>query len=244
MASETGLLLLTAASIGVGHTLLGPDHYLPFVALARSRAWTLKRTVAVTALCGVGHVAGSIALGSLGLALGWAVSGLVDFEALRGALAGWLLLGFGLAYTAWGVRRALRGRRHAHAHAHADGTLHLHPHHHRETEHAHPHDARVEGESGLRAVLGPWTLFVIFVLGPCEPLIPLLMYPAAAGSWLGVAAVAGVFALATIATMLTVVLVGALGLARLRPGAGAERWAHAAAGAALAACGLAVTLGL
>jgi len=244
MASETGLLLLTAASIGVVHTLLGPDHYLPFVALARSRAWSLKRTVAVTALCGVGHVAGSIALGFLGLALGWAVSGLVDFEALRGALAGWLLLGFGLAYTAWGVRRALRGRPHAHAHAHADGTLHVHPHHHREAGHAHPHDARAPGETGLRAVLGPWTLFVIFVLGPCEPLIPLLMYPAAGGSWGGVAAVAGVFAFATIATMLTVVVVGALGLARLRLGAGAERWAHAAAGVALAACGLAVTLGL
>jgi len=241
MAAETGILLATAASIGVVHTLLGPDHYLPFVALARSRAWSLKRTVAVTSICGVGHVLGSIALGFLGLAFGWALSGLVDFEAVRGTIAGWLLLAFGLAYTAWGVRRALRGHPHAHVHAHADGTLHLHPHHHRESEHAHPHD---RPERGLRGVLGPWTLFVIFVLGPCEPLIPLLIYPAADGSWAAVAAVAGVFAVATIGTMLTVVVVGALGLARLRLGQGAERWSHALAGAALAACGLAVTLGL
>ena len=241
MAAETGVLLLTATSIGVVHTLLGPDHYLPFVALARSRSWSLKRTVAITALCGVGHVLGSIALGFLGLALGWAVSGLVDFEALRGTLAGWLLLGFGLAYTAWGVRKALRGRPHAHVHAHTDGTLHLHPHQHREAEHAHPHD---RPERGLRGVLGPWTLFVIFVLGPCEPLIPLLIYPAAGGSWGAVAAVAGVFALATIGTMLVVVVCAALGLARLRLGAGVERWSHALAGAAVAACGLAVTLGL
>jgi nickel/cobalt exporter len=241
VAAETGVLLLTAASIGVVHTLLGPDHYLPFVALARSRSWSLKRTVAITALCGIGHVVGSIALGFLGLALGWAVSGLVDFEDLRGTLAGWLLLGFGLAYTAWGVRKALRGRPHAHVHAHADGTLHLHPHQHREAEHAHPHD---RPERGLRGVLGPWTLFVIFVLGPCEPLIPLLMYPAAGGSWGAVAAVAGVFALATIGTMLVVVVSAALGLARLRLGTGVERWSHALAGAAVAACGLAVTLGL
>ena len=241
MVAETGVLLATAASIGVVHTLLGPDHYLPFVALARSRAWSLRRTVAVTTMCGVGHVIGSIALGFVGLGLGWAVSGLVDVEAVRGIFAGWLLLAFGLAYTAWGVRRALRGRPHAHVHAHADGTLHLHPHHHREAEHGHPHD---RPERGLRAVLGPWTLFVIFVLGPCEPLIPLLMYPAAGGSWLDVAAVAGVFAVATIGTMLTVVVAGALGLARLRLGPGSERWSHAFAGAALAACGLAVTLGL
>ena len=25
----------------------------------------------------------------------------------------------------------------------------------------------------------PWVLFLIFVFGPCEPLIPLVMYPAA-----------------------------------------------------------------
>lgn len=237
----TATLLATAATIGVVHTLLGPDHYLPFVALARARSWSLRRTLAVTALCGVGHVLGSIALGLLGLGLGWAASGLVDFEALRGALAGWLLLGFGLAYTAWGVRRALRGRPHAHVHGHADGTLHLHPHHHREAEHAHPHLA---GARGLRAALGPWTLFVIFVLGPCEPLVPLLLYPAAGGSWLAVGAVAGVFAIATVGTMLAVVVAGALGLARLRLGAGSERWSHALAGVALAACGLAVTLGL
>jgi hypothetical protein len=240
-AAGTATLLATAATIGVVHTLLGPDHYIPFVALARSRSWSLRRTLAVTSLCGVGHVIGSIALGFLGLGLGWAVSGLVDFEAARGQLAGWLLLGFGLAYTAWGVRRALRGRSHAHVHAHGDGTLHLHPHDHRGSEHGHPHFA---GESGLRAVPGPWTLFVIFVLGPCEPLVPLLMYPAADRSWAGVALVAGVFAVATIATMLVLVVAGALGLARLRLGAGAERWSHALAGAVLATCGLAVTFGL
>ena len=32
-------LLLSAATIGVLHTALGPDHSLPFIALARARRW-------------------------------------------------------------------------------------------------------------------------------------------------------------------------------------------------------------
>jgi len=229
-------LIATAATIGVVHTLLGPDHYVPFIALARSRAWSLRKALGVTAVCGVGHVVGSVALGALGVAFGWALGGLVAIEEWRGTTAGWLLLGVGIAYTAWGIRRALRNRPHEHLHAHADGVLHKHGHDHHGA-HAHPHF----GAAGKW--LGPWSIFVIFVLGPCEPLIPVLMYPAAQGSWLAVAAVAAVFAAATIGTMLSVVAVGALGLSRL-PAAGLERWSHALAGAALALCGVAVTLGL
>lgn len=237
-------LLVTAGTIGVVHTLLGPDHYVPFVALARSREWTLRRTWAVTAICGVGHVFGSIALGLLGIGLGWAVGSLVHVEELRGAVAGWMLLGFGLAYLAWGLRQGVLNRAHSHAHAHADGEVHLHGHDHH-GEHAHPHreeEGSLVRQAFLRRWLGPWSLFVIFVFEPCEPLIPILMYPAAGGRWLGVAAVAGVFATATVATMLGAVTVGALGLSRL-PSAAFERWSHALAGAALALCGLAVTLG-
>jgi nickel/cobalt transporter (NicO) family protein len=234
--ATTSTLVVTAATIGVVHTLLGPDHYVPFIALARSRAWTLRRALGVTAVCGVGHVVGSVALGALGVAFGWALGGLVEVEAWRGTVAGWLLLGVGLAYTAWGVRQALRNRPHTHLHAHGDGVVHRHEHGHHDA-HAHPH----LGTAGKW--LGPWAIFVVFVLGPCEPLIPVLMYPAASGSWTAVAAVAGVFAAATIVTMLAIVTIGALGLARL-PAAQWGRWAHAFAGAALALCGVAVTFGL
>jgi len=240
-------LVVTAATLGTVHTLLGPDHYVPFVALARSRAWSLRRTWAVTAICGVGHVLGSIVLGVLGIGLGWALGSLIDVETARGPIAGWLLLGFGLAYTAWGVRRGLRNRSHSHLHAHVDGTLHVHPHGHL-GEHAHPHDAdaRAAGVARqplLRRWLGPWTLFVVFVLGPCEPLIPVLLYPAAAHDWGAVVLVAVVFSVATIATMLAVVTAGAIGLAHV-PARRFERWSHAAAGIAIAGCGLAVVLGL
>jgi len=86
-------------------------------------------------------------------------------------------------------------------------------------------------------------LFLIFIFGPCEALIPVLMYPAAEGSWLGVALVVAVFGLATVATMLVTVTVGYLGISQLPLGR-LERFSHALAGLALVACGLAIQLGL
>lgn len=232
MSPELVVLLTAAASVGVIHTLLGPDHYVPFIALARSERWTLRRTLAVTTWCGIGHVVGSIALGMVGLGLGWLLGAMVAIESLRGELAGWMLLGFGLAYAAWGTNRALRGHHHDHPHAHADGLVHRHDHDHR-ADHIHLH-AR-----GSRRWLAPWTLFVVFVLGPCEPLIPLFFAPAALGNWVAVAGVAVVFAVATIATMVAMVAAGTLGLSRL-PMASFERWSHSMAGIAIALSGAAV----
>lgn len=232
-----GALLTLAAAIGVGHTLAGPDHYVPFIAMARVGCWSMPRTALITALCGVGHVLGSIVLGLLGAGFGWAVGGLEAFEGRRGDVAGWLLLGFGLAYLVWGVWRAIRNRPHAHLHVHEDGTLHTHEHGHHGA-HAHVHTAG----AGPRAMT-PWILFTIFVFGPCEPLIPMLMYPAARHSWWGLALVTVAFALATIGTMLVVVLAGYFGTSRLRLPS-LERYSHVAAGVALTACGLAVKLGL
>lgn len=232
------VLLASAAAIGVVHTAAGPDHYIPFIALSRLGRWTLMRTVAITALCGAGHVLGSVALGLLGIAFGWTVGSLESVEGSRGDIAGWLLTGFGVAYLAWGIRAAIRNRPHSHVHVHADGTVHSHPHTH-DGEHAHVH---ADGESAPKGTAW-WVLFVIFVFGPCEPLIPLLMYPAAMQSAMSVALVAIVFGVATLATMLLAVLLGLYGLA-LVPWRGTARLAPALAGAALTACGLAVTLGL
>jgi ABC-type nickel/cobalt efflux system permease component RcnA len=237
------LLVGAAASLGVVHTLIGPDHYLPFISLSRARGWSLKRTIAITLASGLGHVAGSILLGFLGLALGWALGGLERFESLRGEIAGWMLLAFGLAYLAWGLRHAYRSRPHSHSHTHADGTVHLH-HHSHHGHHGHLHAPQTEQEAPqLLGSATAWSIFIIFVLGPCEPLIPLLMYPAASGQPLGIATVVAVFSLTTLATMTSLVVVGRASLARLPTGRW-ERWSHAAAGAIVAACGLAIQFGL
>lgn len=238
MTVDLELLVLTAASIGFVHTLLGPDHYLPFVAMSAARGWTTRKTLWITTLCGLGHVLGSVVIGAVGIVIGVSLHRLEWLEGVRGDWAAWLLTGFGLAYLAWGLKKAWRSRPHTHEHAHADGTLHRHVHGH-EQEHLHPHvDAR------KAASITPWALFVIFVLGPCEPLIPVLMYPAAQHSAWGTVAVVLAFGAATLATMLTVVYLAQRGLERL-PLASAERYSHALAGGALSLCGLGIVfLGL
>lgn len=105
--------------------------------------------------------------------LGVAVGILEQVESARGEWASWLLVGFGVAYTAWGLRIGFRASQHTHDHYH-DEEAHAHPHHHL------GHHVHIHGD--LKSVT-PWALFVIFVLGPCEPLIPILMFPAAQGSW-------------------------------------------------------------
>jgi nickel/cobalt exporter len=246
---DLALLLLTAASIGFVHTLLGPDHYLPFVALSKSCSWSTRRTVAITCACGAGHVLSSVVIGVAGIAAGAAIERVVHFESWRGDVAAWLLLGFGMTYLAWGVKRALRGEAHVHSHLHADGTRHSHHHDHRLAPHVHPHGVEnVAGHSfapiesrPAGAIATPWALFIIFVFGPCEPLIPVLMYPAAHASWFAIAAVCLAFAAATIGTMLAIVLLVRRGLDAIGAHAqGMERWSHAMAGATLSACAAAI----
>ncbi|MDP6490952.1 MAG: sulfite exporter TauE/SafE family protein [Kiritimatiellia bacterium] len=231
MTSEITLLCGTAAAIGIVHTLFGPDHYLPFIMMSRARRWSLARTGLITLLCGVGHVLGSIVLGLIGVAFGIAVTRLETFESFRGSIAAWLLIGFGLAYFVWGIHRAIRNRPHEHVHIHDDSEVHAHKHVHHK-EHAHPHGATSRNVT-------PWILFTIFVFGPCEPLIPILMYPAARSSVSGMIVVAAVFAISTIGTMLGVVMLSAWGVSFARLGT-MERYTHALAGATICLSGLAI----
>jgi ABC-type nickel/cobalt efflux system permease component RcnA len=244
MNHETLVLAGTAATIGFVHTVLGPDHYLPFVAMSKARDWSAAKTGLVTFVCGVGHVLSSVLLGFIGLFIGIFVFQLESIdevrealqlesiESFRGGLAGWLLLAFGLAYMAWGIRRAVRNRPHEHRHEH-DDAAHAHEHDHL-GDHSHVHS-----KAGRRNIT-PWVLFTIFVFGPCEPLIPLLIYPAAKLSIGATVLVAGVFAVVTISTMLACVMVAYYGLARVRFG-GLERYAHALAGLTILLCGVAIT---
>jgi len=236
MTHETLLLAGTAASIGFIHTLLGPDHYLPFIAMSKARGWSKTKTAIITSLCGLGHVTSSIVLGFLGVFLGLAVFKLESFEAFRGDWAGWLLIAFGLVYMLWGIRQAIRSRMHEHRHSHGNGEVHTH-HHSHIGGHSHVH----AGKNGRN--LTPWVLFTIFVLGPCEPLIPLIMVPAAKLNLWSVAVVAGVFAVVTIATMLSCVMAACVGLSRFSLPR-VERYAHALAGLTILLCGAAIMCGL
>jgi len=231
MTPELLLLGLSAAAIAFVHTVLGPDHYLPFIAMSKARGWSLPKTLRITMICGVGHLAGSVVLGVIGIALGIQLSSLEWLEGVRANFAAWLLIGFGLAYTAWGLRQAYRNRPHTHWHSHG-GEVHEHLHSHHE-DHLHVH------EKANTKSLTPWVIFVIFVLGPCEPLIPLLMYPAARENILGVVAVTGIFGVVTVLTMTILVALSLKGMESVKMKR-FERYYHAIAGSAILACGLGV----
>lgn len=238
MNNEIMVLSLTAASIGFFHTLVGPDHYLPFVVMSKARNWNLPKTMLITFLCGIGHVLSSVILGVIGIAFGVAIMKLEAVEGVRGNLAAWALIGFGMAYFIWGLRQAIRNKPHKHTHLHNAQDKHEHEHTH-VGKHSHVHDQNVR-----KGNITPWILFTIFVLGPCEPLIPLLMYPAAKFSMSGMIIVAVVFSLVTISTMMSIVVLASTGV-KFLPLGKLERYSHALAGATICLSGLAIqVLGL
>ena len=234
MPSELSVLLIAAASIGLFHTLFGPDHYLPFIVMSKSGRWSLRKTAVVTFLCGVGHVLSSVLLGVIGVALGIAITKLEAVESFRGGLAAWGLIAFGLVYFVWGMRRVVRNKPHQHFHAHKNETTHEHTHTHN-NEHVHVHAEKEKSKKSLT----PWILFTIFVFGPCEPLIPLLMYPAAKGSLWNLIFVITTFAAVTITTMMSVVLISSFGISFVHVSK-LERYTHALAGATICLSGMAI----
>jgi nickel/cobalt exporter len=234
MESDLTILTWTAASIAFVHTIIGPDHYLPFIVMARARRWSIFKTSWVTVLSGFGHVFSSILLGAVGIGVGIGLHRLEFLESFRGDMAAWLFVLFGLGYMLWGIWRITGNRYHKHQHWHANGTVHVHEHTH-EDEHTHQPDHDHSHSNNIT----PWILFTIFILGPCEPLIPIVMYPAAQNSSWGVAQVSIVLSVITILTMLTLVLLASYGLNFVRLGK-LEKYTHVIAGATILLSGLAI----
>jgi ABC-type nickel/cobalt efflux system permease component RcnA len=204
--------------------------------MSKAQRWSRPKTMLVTFLCGLGHVGSSVVIGValvlIGMAVGeWEGSSWADIHEYRGDLAAWLLIGIGAAFGVWGTVRALRGQSHTHAHMHEGETSHAHQHQHSK-DHMHVHDAKVKG-------LTPWVLFTIFIFGPCESLIPLMLAAWAVAGWSGTALVAGIFSAITVLTILLTVELLLLGISRIPLGK-LDRWSTALAGLSLVACGAAI----
>ena len=225
MSPDLPLLVWTAITVALLHTATGPDHYLPFIALGKARHWSLVRTIGWTVVCGCGHVWSSVLLGLGGAALGWSFAKVGWFESVRGGMAGWALLIFGLAYGAWGLIRACQNRQHKHFDQQPGGELYVFEHNHGEV---------VNPENRHRVT--PWVMFVIFVLGPCEPMIPLLYVPAAQQSWRGMLLLISIYTLCTLIAMVGMVLLGHYGVSFLKTEK-LERYMHALAGMTIFLCG-------
>lgn len=134
-------LAAAAATVGALHAL-APDHWLPIAAVSRAQGWSLGRTARVAFVCGAGHVTVSAILGLIALAAGARV--ITAFGEQIASVAGVLMIGFGVAYALWGLRKLAH---HAHAHAHAHDT------------------------PGRRST---WALLAIYSADACVALIPIL----------------------------------------------------------------------
>jgi hypothetical protein len=225
MQTEMQLLIITAISIACLHTLTGPDHYVPFIALSKSRGWSFGKTLLWTIICGCGHVWSSVLLGLGGAALGWSLSKVSWLENVRGGIAGWVLLLFGFIYGVWGLIRAWQNKKHRHFDAYEDGGIYVYEHKHGEA---------VQPKERYRVT--PWVMFIIFILGPCEPMIPLLYFPAAQNSWYGMLVLIAVYTFFTLLTMIVMVVLGYYGISFLKTDK-LERYMHALGGLTIFICG-------
>jgi len=229
--NELNTLLYTAFFIGTVHTMIGVDHYLPFVVLSKSNNWSIKKTIVIVLLCGIGHVLSSVLLGFVGLGLSSSLSTLVGIEDVRGTLATYFIIVFGLGYTIYALRRLYLNKPHTH---NVNGQVIMHDHHESKSIEDH-----VRKNNNVL-----WGLFILFVLGPCEPLIPLLMYPAATLNLGALMSVTLVFSLSTISVMLGLTLFGIKGLDFIKIKR-FEKYGETLAGLAITLCGvLMITMGI
>jgi sulfite exporter TauE/SafE len=226
MEHELIALMVAAITISFLHTVTGPDHYLPFIALSKARGWSVGRTLLWTAVCGCGHVWSSVLLGLGGAAIGWSLSFVHSLQSVRGGIAGWALLLFGLTYCIWGLIRSTQNRRHKHFDINDDGSIYVYEHRHGEV--VAPRE---------RNAVTPWVMFLIFAFGPCEPMIPLLYFPAAKNSWSGMLLLVAVYTIFTLLAMMLMVVLCFYG-ASLAKAARFERYIHALSGLSIFICGV------
>jgi ABC-type nickel/cobalt efflux system permease component RcnA len=201
----------TAVAVGALHSV-APDHWLPFTTVARARNWSAARTAQVTFLCGFAHVSVSVVLALLALGLGAEV--LEAFGARLESIAGILLIGFGLVYCVWGLRRAVTERLHGHSHSHFD----------------HVHDP------SRASVLG---LVLIFAADPCVRLIPIVIAAAPLG-WPRVAGLIVLYEIATIGTMILIVAAARAGAFTALRAPWLDRYGDALAGGLIVVTGVTV----
>ncbi|MFQ5604659.1 MAG: hypothetical protein ACE5HS_15420 [bacterium] len=101
------------------------------------------------------------------------------------------------------------------------GLKHVHHHHH----------PKLDGKRSMTI----WTMIAIFVLGPCEPLIP-LMFVSAAHGWTAVWMVSLIFGLVTLAMMVGQALLAYIGTSMV-VFKKMEHYTHAVAGLVIALTG-------
>lgn len=196
-------IALTGFVIAFFHAAI-PTHWLPFVLTARVQRWSNRKTVAITALAGTGHVVVTALLGLLLTIFGVALT-----DAIRSwfpRIAGGLLFAFGLYYIA----RQLAGKGHVHFH-YPHEHLHLDDHHHERTNSEHHSPQRTTDRAAILSLLA----FLTF--SPCEAFVPIYAWGVRYG-WVGFALLTTILSVATVAGMVVFTSLTLAGMQRIKLG--------------------------
>ncbi len=134
----------TGFTVAFLHAAL-PTHWLPFVLVGRGQQWSVGKTLSVTALAGLGHVAFTIVLGVVLVGAGLAV------QTRLGDMFGWVV---GAMMMLLGGFYLWRGR-HAHAHSHGEEEV--------------VHRRYASDRAAIFA------LVALLTLSPCEAFLPVFL---------------------------------------------------------------------
>lgn len=206
-------LILAAIYIAFFHTLANPAHYAPFVALGKARKWSAFKTSLVAGFCGMGHLGAFIAVALIGIALNSFGEVLKKFVHFGEHLGFYLFLAFGILYLIYGLYFALEGYKKISEKCECEDSCCCGKLNARKVK---------KSDASLIAIL-----FAFFALGPCEAILPLVLYPALDGNFISILAVAGAFYFTTILSMSIATFLIYRGFSFFfKGGKFAQRWGH------------------
>ena len=229
------VLLLAAAGVGFGHAVL-PDHWAPLAVLARTRRDPLHRVVRRSLAAAGTHVALSLLLGTVLIAVGLRFRDTV--LRYEDYVVGGLLLATGAVF----LILELTGRGHGHSHEGEHGHSHGGNGHDHAHPHSHDHDhtpssrpGRIQAAAALAVPFGA-------AASPDLTILPVFLAASALGAATAVGSLV-VFAGVTMATIVGLTVAASFGVARLT-GPWIERRANLLTAGTLLVFGALIALGV
>ncbi len=197
--------LIMAFAVGALHAL-APDHWFPFVAIAKAQKWSNRKLSVTVFLAGLAHVLSAFLIGLAGMLLvKISFEQMTVWEKSRADVFSFLLIGFGIAYLIWAVKQWNANRLETDVKAHR---------------------------------ISKGFLFVLLILGPCEPLVPFIFLGAQEGLST-ILTLFLVFSVATVGTMLVTAYAAVRGLSFIRTPR-LQRYSHLIAGFSIVFIGIIV----
>lgn len=184
---DAWFLVGMATLAAITHSLV-PDHWVPYVVVARAHHWSRRRTIGMAAIGAAAHL---VSTGAVGLVLGLFYQGVLGRGKMVEDLTGLLVVGIGAWFLLRGLARARSGRTHG--------------------------DFCGHGERHRTGRPDSFLLGAVFGLRPCVEALPIFLMAAAKGFAVAAAAILG-WAAASILGMIAVVYIGRAQLERLRLG--------------------------